>query len=191
MITVSCLRLMTEDKQKGVQGETIWDSSSLPSAFMPSFAYWGFTVAQTKLSIKSYKQTKVISCLILLHFWTAASQVEIYCTWWFSCWVPGSPQVAWWGSCVPMENLIEGKTGGWIEKKKETGLTSAENSCGRVGRCSGDAYVPETSPVLAVWLLLHLINRLSEYLLHIPFLDALGECYLSLFLTTTLSMIRF
>lgn len=77
------------------------------------------------------------------------------------------------------------------KKKMETGLTPAGNSCCRVGRLSSDAYVPETSPVLAVWSLPHVMNRLSEALLHIPFLDTLGECYLSLFLTATLSMIRF
>lgn len=81
----------------------------------------------------------------------------------------------------------------WLKckKKKETGLTPAGNSCCRVGRHSGDAYVPETSPVWVVWLLLHLMNRLSESLLRIPFLSASGERYLSLFLTATLSMIRF
>lgn len=63
----------------------------------------------------------------------------------------------------------------WLKcKEKQTGLTPAGNSCCRVGRLGGDAYVPESSPALAVWLLLHLMNRLSESLLHIPFLKALS-----------------
>ena len=47
--------------------------------------------------------------------------MENYCT---SCWVPGSLQVARWGSCVPMENLIERKAGGWSAKKE-----NRSNSC--------------------------------------------------------------
>lgn len=76
-------------------------------------------------------------------------------------------------------------------QKKRTGLTPAGNSCCRLGRLSGDGYVPETSSALVVLLLLLLMNWLSEALLHIPFLDTSGEHYLSLFLTATLSMIRF
>lgn len=75
-------------------------------------------------------------------------------------------------------------------QKKRTGLTPAGNSCCKLGRLSGDAYVTEISPALVVWLLLHLMNWLSVALLHIPFLDTSGERYLSLFLTATLSMIR-
>lgn len=62
----------------------------------------------------------------------------------------------------------------WLKcKEKETGLAPAGNSCCRVGRLGGGAYVPENSPALVVWSLLRLMNRLSESLLHIPFLDAL------------------
>lgn len=75
-------------------------------------------------------------------------------------------------------------------QKKRTGLTPAGNSCCKLGRLGGDAYVPEISPALVVCLLLHLMNWFSVALLHIPFLDTSGERYLSLFLTATLSMIR-
>jgi len=78
---------------------------------------------------------------------------------------------------------LKGKQVAEVQKKK-TGLTPAGNSCCRVGRLGGEAYVPETSPALVVWLLLCLMNRLSESLLRIPFLDTSGEHYLSLFLNT-------
>lgn len=63
----------------------------------------------------------------------------------------------------------------WLKcKEKETGLTQAGNSSCRVGRVGGHAYVPESSPALVVWLLLHLMNWLSDSLLHIPFLKPLS-----------------
>lgn len=62
----------------------------------------------------------------------------------------------------------------WLKcKEKETGLTPAGNSSCRVGRLGGDAYVPESSPALVVWLLLHLMNRLWVPPAH-TFSDALS-----------------
>lgn len=164
---------------------------------MASFAYWDFTVAQAnktqhqKLQTTKTQKSKILSTIAsflnscftggeILHMvilmlgarLTTGSSMRILCPHWETDW-----RESRWLKCK--------------KKKKETGLTPAGNSCCRVGRLGGDAYVPETSPALVVWLLLHLMNRLSESLLRIPFLSASGECYLSLFLTATLSMIRF
>ena len=193
MITVSCLRLMTESKQKGAQGETIWDRNCLCHLdswylLLTEVLLWH---RQTKCRMKSYKQKKskilsniasfLNSCFTggeILHMvvfmlgarLTTGSSMRILCPHGETDW-----RESRWLKC----------------KKKETGLTPAGNSCCRVGRLGGDAYVPETSPALVVWLLLHLMNRLSESLVRISFLDASGERYLSLFLTAILSMIRF
>lgn len=160
---------------------------------MTSFAYWGFTVAQTNKTQHQKLQTKKKRKIL--------SNIASFLN---SCFTGGAilhMVVFMLGARLATGSLMrilcphresDWRESRWLKcKKKETGLTPAGNSCCRVGRLGGDAYVPETSPALVVWLLLHLMNRLSESLLCIPFLDALDERYLSLFLTATLSMIRF